>query len=184
MDDPLFISQIVLWVLVLVLSVAFLTSRMQQQKKVKQLAMQGFGLSLMDEFPAFEAASIQGDDWKASRENKGSILLFTSATCQSCQGVYPIVSEYAQKNDISIVLYVEGDPELIRKKVEEYNIQVPVYHFTPDLIEITKIPAFPYAYYVSSLGIVFNKGGTQKEEELDMLLYDGRHMENVMGKVS
>lgn len=181
MNDSL-ISQLVLWLLVLVLSAAFLTSRMQPQKKNTQLVMQGYGLPLRDRFPVIEASQIQAQEWKPPNEVKGLILLFTSATCQSCQGVYPIITEYARKNDVGIVLYMEGSLELIHKKIEEYNIQVPVFHFTGDLIKVTKVPAFPYAYYVSLSGIIYNKGGTQKEEEFDILLQEGRHLENVMSR--
>lgn len=181
MNDPQLIAQIVLWLLVLALTAAFFTSH-GQQKNDKRLVMQKFGLPLMEAFPDFQAAPIQGGDWRESNEQKGNILLFTSATCESCQGIYPIVTEYAKRNDVSIALYMDGDPELIRKKIDENNVQVPVYHFTPDLFPISKVPAFPYAYYLSPSGIVFNKGGTQKEEDLDLLLNEGRYMENAMGK--
>lgn len=184
MIDPLLISQVVLWMLVLALALAFLTSR-GQQKKGDNLVMQNFGIPILDKFPEFTSVTFQDKDWLESlKEHRGNILLFTSATCASCQGLYPIISEYSLKNDVGVILFMEGNPELIWEKIKDNNIRVPVVHFTPDLIEITKVPAFPYSYYLSKSGIVYNKGGTQVERELDILLNNGRHMEKIMGKAS
>jgi len=179
MSGTLMISQIVQWVLLLLLTVAFLTFRSQKEEK-KSLAWQSYGLSLMEKFPELENEFISNGKNVHFNEPVDSIVLFTSATCSACNGLYPIISDFSQKYNVEIKLYIQGDTALIQEKINTHQLVVPVLHLNIDLLQQAKIPGIPYAYYLSTSGVIYNKGGVNHEDHLKLLLHDGRKQEKMM----
>lgn len=184
MSELQLVSDIVLWLLMFTIVIAILTWPRKGVINEKKLALQNYGLPTNDLFPSFEGLySINGRErWSLSET--GVISLFTSAGCDACNGLYPIISKFSQDRNITIHLFIEGSDEQIQQKIAENDIKVPVFKLN-DLIQThVKVTIFPFGYYLSKDGVVYSKGGVQNEEHLDLLIKEGSYFEHMYSAVS
>lgn len=180
MPEAEFIAQIMLWAVVLLLVVGYLNMPKTGTRK-RTLDLQNHGLALQDRLPALEVRSIR-DRSLAEDLNSGqaSILLYTSAACQACNGLYPVLSEYADRLGVAIILFISGDSDAIDRKIKEYDIRVPVYPTDEVTLARSKITLFPFGYYVSRNGSICAKGGLPQPNDLDLLFAEGSYAEAML----
>ncbi|MNS39693.1 Methylamine utilization protein MauD [compost metagenome] len=179
------ISQSVLWILVLALVVGFVTLPRANNPK-RRLALQNYGLPVQDYFPYLDTRTVDGKyEWiKDNRFGRSTIVLFTSAGCKACNGLYPIISHYASSKNIDILLFIDGTLEEVHQKITTNNIQLSVFKMSEDLQSLAKVTFYPFAYYVSADGIIFGKGGVQTPEDLDLLLDEATYLESRLSPAS
>lgn len=137
LDKEMFVSQIVLWILVLFLTYTVLNSRTgHSEKKKGMLLHQGHGLSIGEKMPDIctKPILINNNDKHEHDNRLATVYLFTSATCPVCNELYPILSRYAEKNNVNINLFIQGDIDEIHEKIVANNLTIPVFQLEKHII--------------------------------------------------
>jgi|GEM_PF-929401 hypothetical protein len=173
MDHAELVSHITLWIVVLLLVFAYMQLP-QPWKRKNRLDLQDFGLPLRQPMPELDIRSITGESiMDLIRPGVSTVLLFTSVGCQACNGLYPLLNTYAEREDVNFLLFVEGDETAIKNKTREHKFTFPVFQLNDDLMTRLQVSAFPFGYYVTGTGLIAAKGGIPDADALELLLSEG-----------
>jgi hypothetical protein len=170
------VSYIVLWLLVLSLTVfAIVISK----KPKRVLGAYNTGLPVGSVFPKFDIQSVvkQIPFSVVHPERKETLLLFSSSMCSICSTVYPLFPYAEQKYHLKAQVIMEpkdGQIESIIEKIDAAGLYAPVYALTPSIMQQVKLEGFPFAYYLSTEGIVLAKGVINTIADIDLLVSQGR----------
>ncbi|MBD3919086.1 hypothetical protein H8B09_09995 [Paenibacillus sp. PR3] len=170
------ISNIVLWLLVLSLTMLTLTIA---KKPTRMLGASASGLPVGTLFPKFNIQSVvEHIPFSVSYPDKqGTLLLFSASTCPVCSTVYPLFPYAEKKYDLKTQVIMDGAEDhdgRIVLKLREAGISAPIYGLTPSIKAEVKLEGFPFAYYLSADGRVLSKGMINTAECIDLLVRQGR----------
>ncbi|MEX3624949.1 hypothetical protein [Viridibacillus arvi] len=157
-----FYSYIILWILVTALTLSTIVIIRKITPAKPRLEMDDEGLGRGSTVPIIKFKSLSKKTVNLIEPTKsGTLVIYLSINCSACSNVLAYLSTYIKThNDVSVVVFMRGENEReILQKTGDLINYVPIILLTDEYIESFKISLFPFAYFLSSKGIVLEKGG-------------------------
>ncbi len=179
MINTLIISNILLWILVLVLvAVVFALVRqvgvLYERVAPAGALMSGKGLKTGELAPVLELQTIDGRalriGGKASN-HKSTLLFFLSPTCPVCKTLIPVLEAMrkSEKDWLDIVLASDGDPDEHRAWLKKQQMASWPYVLSPQLGMTMQVAKLPFAALIDEKGILCARGLVNSREHIESL---------------
>ena len=179
MINTLVISNIVLWVLVLVLvAVVFALVRqigvLYERVAPAGALMSGKGLKTGELAPVLDLQTI---DTRAltiggeRKDGKSTLLFFLSPTCPVCKTLIPVL-EAMRKSEadwLDIVLASDGDLDEHRAWLKKQKMESWPYVLSPQLGMTMQVAKLPFAALIDEKGILCARGLVNSREHIESL---------------
>lgn len=181
MSEALLISQIALWVLLLVM--AGLQLALLRQIGVIHERIAPMGALTLDKgpregesSPTFDLLDIRKQRVAiggASATGKSSLIFFLSPNCPVCKKMLPVLKASArtESNWLEIVLASDGEAAEHERFVSAQNLGEFPYILSQELGMAYRIGKLPYAVLIDETGVVRAKGLINTREHLESLIH-------------
>ncbi|HSD11436.1 MAG TPA: methylamine dehydrogenase accessory protein MauD [Candidatus Binatia bacterium] len=180
MQEALLISQIVLWVVVLV--VAGLELALLRQVGVLHERVAPLGALTLDKGPKEGEAAPRFDLFDLGRravtiggentQGRSTLLFFLSPTCPVCKKMLPILKSLARSEEkwLSILFASDGAREEHERFIEAQSLAEFPYVLSHELGMTFRVGKLPYAVLIDEAGVVRAKGLINTREHLESLI--------------
>ncbi len=179
MSNTLIISNLLLWVLVLVLvAVVFALVRqigvLYERVAPAGALMSGKGLKTGELAPVLELQTVDGRAFKIGGErndDKSTLLFFLSPTCPVCKTLLPVL-EAMRKSEadwLEIVLASDGDLDEHRAWLKKQKMESWPYVLSPQLGMTMQVAKLPFAALIDEKGILCARGLVNNREHIESL---------------
>ncbi|HEX5393690.1 MAG TPA: methylamine dehydrogenase accessory protein MauD [Rhodocyclaceae bacterium] len=177
MSDPLVISLVVLWGVVLALGVCVLALSRQIGILYERVAPMGAlmmdaGPKVGDMAPVVEATTWNGDARAFGLPTpRSTLLFFVSPTCPVCKKLLPIISSIQQRESqwLEVVLASDGDRTEHAEFRNRFGLDAFPYVLSQPLGMAYKISKLPYCVLLNSAGQIRAKGLVNSREQIESL---------------
>jgi len=170
-----YVSYVILWALVILLTVACVHLLKRKPASLQQDAplqsdsdeLEGLGLPTGAPFPNDGRLTLGG----AVPDFRNSLIICSMTACGSCEAMYPSLLRFHQQNphvSIYILLFTDQE-EHIQQTVDKYPFDLPVVACTPEDTEFFQTKFFPFGYAVNQDGLVSSKSHLNKENDFDLM---------------
>ena len=179
MTETLIISNIILWVLVLVLvAVVFALVRqigvLYERVAPAGALMAGKGLKTGELAPVFDLQTIQGQAFRLGGERsdgKSTLLFFLSPTCPVCKTLLPVLQ--AMRNSeadwLEIVLASDGDEQEHQQWLKQQKLESWPYILSPQLGMTMQVAKLPFGALIDEKGVLCARGLVNSREHIESL---------------
>ena len=180
MSEALLISQIALWVLLLIM--AGLQLALLRQIGVIHERIAPMGALTLDKgpkegesAPTFEALDLGRRRIKiggASASGKSALLFFLSPTCPVCKKMLPILKSSARTEASWLEIFLASDGEAAEHErfVAAQNLGEFPYILSQELGMTYRVAKLPYAVLIDETGVIRAKGLINSREHLESLI--------------
>ena len=176
MISALVISNVLLWVVVLVLSAIVVALARQVGVLHERVAPVGAlataeGPAVGDAAPQFDLVDVGGREWTLGGERDvATLLFFMSPTCPVCKTLLPTVERVVGREAaVSLMLASDGPIEEHRTFVQEHALDRFPYILSPELGRAFQVAKLPYAVLIDAAGVVRAKGIVNTREHVESL---------------
>ena len=179
MTNTLIISNIILWVLVLVLvAVVFALVRqigvLYERVAPAGALMAGKGLKTGELAPVFDLQTIQGKAFRLGGERsdgKSTLLFFLSPTCPVCKTLLPVLQAMrsSEADWLEIVLASDGDEQEHRQWLKKQKLESWPYILSPQLGMTMQVAKLPFGALIDEKGILCARGLVNSREHIESL---------------
>ncbi len=179
MISTLIISNIILWVLVLVLvAVVFALVRqigvLHERVAPAGALMAGKGLKTGELAPVFDLQTIQGKQFRLGGERsdgKSTLLFFLSPTCPVCKTLLPVLQAMrsSEADWLEIVLASDGDEQEHREWLKKQKLESWPYILSPQLGMTMQVAKLPFGALIDEKGILCARGLINSREHIESL---------------
>jgi methylamine dehydrogenase accessory protein MauD len=179
MINTLIISNIILWVLVLVLvAVVFALVRqigvLYERVAPAGALMAGKGLKTGELAPVFDLQTIQGKAFRLGGERsdgKSTLLFFLSPTCPVCKTLLPVLQAMrsSEADWLEIVLASDGDEQEHREWLKKQKLESWPYLLSPQLGMTMQVAKLPFGALIDEKGILCARGLVNSREHIESL---------------
>jgi methylamine dehydrogenase accessory protein MauD len=173
------VSNVVLWVLVLILAAVVLALVRQVGVLHERLAPAGAlmlnrGLNVGEAAPAIDVADLDGRNHQvgsARSDGRSTLLLFVSPSCPVCKALLPAVksSRRDERGWMDVILASDGDSEEQRAFVREQGLEGVPYVVSAALGLAYQVSRLPFAALLDERGILRARGLVNSREHLESL---------------
>jgi len=180
MLTALLISQIVLWILLIVMAALQLAVLRQVGVLHERIAPLGAltidkGPKEGESAPLFELVDLGGRRVRIGSPNddgRSTLLFFLSPTCPVCKKMLPILRSlaHAEQKWLQIVLASDGEREEHERFIAAQSISDFPYVLSLELGMSYRIGKLPYAVLIDEAGVVRAKGLINTREHLESLI--------------
>ena len=180
MLTALLISQIVLWILLIVMAALQLAVLRQVGVLHERIAPLGAltidkGPKEGESAPLFELVDLGGRRVRIGSPNddgRSTLLFFLSPTCPVCKKMLPILRSlaHAEQKWLQIVLASDGEREEHERFIAAQSISDFPYVLSLELGMSYRIGKLPYAVLIDETGVVRAKGLINTREHLESLI--------------
>ncbi len=179
MINTLIISNILLWVLVLLLvAVVFALVRqigvLYERVAPAGALMAGKGLKTGELAPVLDLQTVDGRALTIGGERsdgKSTLLFFLSPTCPVCKTLIPVL-EAMRKSEadwLEIVLASDGDIDEHRAWLKKQQMESWAYVLSPQLGMTMQVAKLPFAALIDEKGILCARGLVNSREHIESL---------------
>ncbi|HEY6924705.1 MAG TPA: methylamine dehydrogenase accessory protein MauD [Steroidobacteraceae bacterium] len=175
----LFISNIVLWVVVLGLLVVVLALTRQLGVLHERITPVGAlmlnkGLTVGERAPTVEVEDLEGRRLSigaARSDGKSTLLLFVSPTCPVCKSLVPIVKSSGkdERSWLDIILASDGNLDEHREYVRANGLSSVPYVVSAPLGMTYQVGRLPFAALLDEAGVLRARGLVNSREHLESL---------------
>ena len=179
MENALLVSNLALWVAVVVMAVVIVALVRQVGILYERVAPAGAlmtqgGPRPGEPAPAFELIDLAGRPVRvggASPEGRSTLLFFLSPSCPICAELIPVLDSIrrAERRWLEIVLASDGDAEEQRAFVERKGLSRYPYVLSTELGLAFQVGRLPYAALIDERGVLVAKGLANSREHLESL---------------
>lgn len=179
MSDALIISNIVLWVMVVLLAGIVVALVRQMGVLYERVApvgalMTGKGPVVGETAPVMQVTDITGAARQvggARADGRSTLLFFLSPTCPVCKSLLPVLHSAGRRERgwLEIVLASDGTREEHEPFVREHGLERYPYVLSTALGVTHQIAKLPYAVLLDGAGVVRAKGLVNTREHLESL---------------
>jgi len=179
METTLAISNLMLWVLVLVLAAMVFALVRQIGILYERIApagalMAGSGLKTGEEIPVFDLETLDGRAIRIggkSSNGKSTLLFFLSPTCPVCKTLIPILTAMrkSEANWLEIVFASDGDEKEHRQWLRECKLESWPYILSQQLGMTMLVAQLPFAALIDENGILCARGLVNTREHIESL---------------
>jgi len=173
------VSNVVLWVLVLVLAAVVLALTRQLGVLHQRIAPAGAlmlnrGLTVGGPAPVLELAALDGRAVSvgvARPDGRSTLLLFVSPTCPVCKSLLPAVksSRKDERSWMDVILASDGDPAEQREFVRAQGLEEIPYVVSAALGLAYQVSRLPFAALLDEHGVLRARGLVNSREHLESL---------------
>ena len=178
--EALVVSQAVLWVVVLALSVTVLALARQVGVLHERVAPLGAlttktAVEIGSPAPEFDLVDLAGAKVHlggARGDGRGQLWLFVSPVCPMCKKLLPVARSFArsERATVGIVLVGDGDRPSHEALVAEHGLEGMPLVLSPIVGISLGIGKLPHAVLVDAAGVIRAKGIVNSREHLESLL--------------
>lgn len=179
MEMTLAISNLMLWVLVLVLAAMVFALVRQIGILYERVApagalMAGSGLKTGEETPVFDLETLGGRAIRiggTSSNGKSTLLFFLSPTCPVCKTLIPILTAMrkSEASWLEIVFASDGDEKEHRQWLQESKLESWPYILSRQLGMTMQVAQLPFAALIDENGILCARGLVNTREHIESL---------------
>jgi len=179
MINTLIVSNIILWILVLVLvAVVFALVRqigvLYERVAPAGALMSGKGLKTGELAPVLELQTVDGRSLKIGGErfdDKSTLLFFLSPTCPVCKTLIPVLEAMrkSEANWLEIVLASDGDLVEHRAWLKKQQMESWPYVLSPQLGLTMQVAKLPFAALIDEKGVLCARGLVNSREHIESL---------------
>ena len=178
--EPLLVSHLLLWLVVLALAVTVLALARQVGVLHERVAPLGAmttptRIELGDRAPEMDLVDIFGRKLHVGgrrADGRGQLLLFVSPICPMCKKLMGAVRSFAraERKAVELLLVGDGAIEEHRALAKEHGVEALPFAIAPLLGMQLGIGKLPHAVLVDAEGVVRAKGIVNSREHLESLL--------------
>ncbi|OAO89075.1 hypothetical protein AXX17_ATUG04710 [Arabidopsis thaliana] len=170
-----YMSYVILWVLVILLTLACVHLLRRKPAILRQDApsqsdsggLESIGLPSGTPFPHDGRLTLDG----TAPQFNNALVILSMTLCGSCEALYPQLHRLHHQHPhmpIYILLFADQE-EQIKQTVEKYKLELPVIACTPQDTDYYQTHFFPFGYAVNQDGLVVSKSNLDKENDLQLL---------------
>lgn len=175
--NGLVVAVAVLWVLVIVLSIAVFALARQVGVLFERVAPMGAlvtdtGPKVGEAIRRFDLAALDGRQVQiGAPSQRAQLVFFLSPTCPVCKKLLPILKSVAASEGgwLDIVLASDGEAAAHRALVADRKLEQFPYILSTDLGMAFRVSRLPYAVLIDGAGVVKAKGLVNNREQLESL---------------
>lgn len=179
METALVVSNVLLWLVVVVLAVVCLA--LVRQIGILYERLTPVGALMIDKGPAvgalapvFELIDLAGRALKLGgldAQGRSTLLFFVSPTCPVCKKLLPLMPGIAQAEAgwLRVALVSDGDPAEHRALVRRLKLNALPYVLSQEIGMAFSIGKLPYGVLLDERGMVSAKGLVNSREHLESL---------------
>jgi len=175
--ELLSVMVILLWVVVLLLIVAFIAMSRQVGILFERVTPLGAltndaGPMVGEAAPVFHLPSLTGGDVViGSKRDRSTLLFFLSPTCPVCKKLLPILRSISQSESdwLDLVLASDGDPEKHKRFIETAQLGDFPYVNSTELGMTYRVSRLPLAVLIDGTGVIRSKGLVNNREQVESL---------------
>lgn len=178
--DPLVVSQILSWLVILALALTVLALVRQIGVLHERVAPLGAlttrtAVGVGDAAPVLEVADLEGRKVRLGgrrADGRSQLLLFVSPVCPMCKKLLGAVRSFAasERQGVSIVLVGDGDRASHAALVAEHRLEGLPLVLSPIVGLTLGIGKLPHAVLIDAEGVVRSSGIVNSREHLESLL--------------
>jgi methylamine dehydrogenase accessory protein MauD len=175
----LFISNIVLWVVVLALLAVVLALTRQLGVLHERITPVGAlmlnkGLTVGEQAPALDVVALDGTHLKVGAprpDGKSTLLLFVSPTCPVCKSLLPVAKSSGkdERDWLNVILASDGNPDEHREFVRANGLGGVPYVVSAPLGMTYQVSRLPFAALLDETGVLRARGLVNSREHLESL---------------
>ena len=175
----LFISNIVLWVVVLALLAVVLALTRQLGVLHERITPVGAlmlnkGLTVGEQAPEMDVVDLDGTHRKVgtrSTDGKSTLLLFVSPTCPVCKSLLPVVKSSGkdERDWLNVILASDGNPDEHREFARANGLGGVPYVVSAPLGMTYQVSRLPFAALLDETGVLRARGLVNSREHLESL---------------
>ncbi len=176
--NSLIISNIILWIAVIALSLIVFALTRQIGVLYERVAPAGAlainqKLTVGDTAPAMHLTTISGQEIAISTTNskRSQLLFFVSPDCPICKSLFPLLksSHQVEKKWLDIVLASDGDEEKQRMMIKQHQLESFPFVLSKELGQRYAVAKLPFAVLIDEQGKVASLGLVNSREHLESL---------------
>jgi methylamine dehydrogenase accessory protein MauD len=179
MINTLAVSNIILWVVVLVL-VAVVVALIRQIGVLSERVapagalMAGRGLKTGEQAPVFDVQTLAGNALRIGGERsdgKSTLLFFLSPTCPVCKTLIPVLRAMRKSESawLEIILASDGDENEHREWLKLQKLEPWPYVLSPQLGMAMQVAKLPFAALIDENGVLCARGLVNSREHIESL---------------
>ena len=178
--EALAVSQVLLWVVVVVLSLVMLGLARQVGVLHERVAPLGAlttrtAMGIGDQAPEFDLLDLAGRKLHVGgrrSDGRSQLLLFVSPTCPMCKKLLPTARSFArsERGLLDVVLMGDGDRPSHEALVAEHRLQDLPLAIAPIVGITLGIGKLPHAVLIDAAGTIRSSGIVNSREHLESLL--------------
>jgi len=175
----LMVSNVVLWLVVIGLSLALLAVVRQLGVLHERIAPVGAlmlskGLTVGEPAPQVDAQDLKGLSFtlgKARADERATLIMFVSPTCPVCKALLPVLKSSlgSEKDWLDIVLASDGEMAAQREFVAAQRLDHFPYFVSAPLGISYQVNRLPFAVLIDAQGILRARGIVNSREHLESL---------------
>ena len=179
MEHALLTSNIILWVLVVILALVVLALARQIGVLHERIAPAGAlmtsgGPKVGDAGPVISARDLSGQDHLIGgpgENGRSTLVFFLSPTCPVCKTLLPVLrsARKSERGWLRICLSSDGEAEDHRRFVAEADLDEFDYLLSEELGRAYQVGKLPYAVLLDDNGVIRSKGLVNSREHLESL---------------
>ncbi len=180
MTEALLISNLVLWLVVLVLCAVVVALVRQIGVLHERIApagalMLGKGPKVGEQAPQFELQGLAGDETVTiggrQTAERSTLVFFLSPTCPVCETLLPVLhsARKSERDWLRIVLASDGDISAQQSFIETNDLAVFPYILSAELGRAYHVEKLPYAILIDEQGVLRSRGLINTREHLESL---------------
>jgi methylamine dehydrogenase accessory protein MauD len=174
----LIVSQVMLWIVILVLAVAVLALARQVGVLHERIAPVGALAMGRGPQPGEAAPKIAARTLADTILNIGGplpagtlqLLFFVAPTCPVCKTLLPTAKAFAETEALDLILVGDGDADEHRQMATRFGIATSRFVLGSEVGRAFQVGKLPYAVLISELGIIVAQGLVNSREHLESLV--------------
>jgi methylamine dehydrogenase accessory protein MauD len=178
MSEALFISQVLLWILMIVMAAVQLAVLRQIGVIHERIAPMGAlnfdkGPKEGETTPQFDLIDLMKRRVRIpGTDSRSMLLFFLSPSCPVCKKMLPILGSIARAESgwLSVVLASDGEPSEHEQFVKAHKLEAFPYVLSQELGMTYRVGKLPYAVLIDEAGVVRAKGLINTREHLESLI--------------
>lgn len=178
MLTTLVVSQILSWILILLLLVAVLALARQVGVLHMRVAPAGAlttagGPAIGNAAPAVPALTLDGRKQTVGGSAPGvplRLLMFVSATCPLCKALIPMAKSFARDERTQLIFVGDDTPQMQRDLIGRHGLEGYLFINGPEVGQAFAVGKLPYAVLIDADGVILSKGLVNSREHLESLV--------------
>ncbi len=179
MTNTLIVSNILLWVIIIILvTVVFALVRqigvLYERVAPAGALMSGKGLKTGESAPVLDLETLNGRSITIGgerKDKKSTLLFFLSPTCPVCKTLLPVLEAMRKSESdwLDIVLASDGDLDEHRAWLKQQGMESWPYVLSPQLGMTMQVAKLPFAALIDDKGILCARGLVNSREHIESL---------------
>lgn len=175
---PIGITLGLLWVVVIVLSVAVLALARQVGILHERVApagalIHGAGPGVGEQSPRLEVHALAGNAITVGGNlvaGKALLMLFVSQTCPICKKLIPIALDFSRSERLDVLFVGDAESSEQKKLIQQFSIDDRCFVNGPEIGMAYRVDKLPYAVLLDDLGVIAAKGLVNSREHFESLI--------------